>query len=95
MRIRWTAAAAADLEQIKAYLDEHYPHLAHRTVRLLYDGIRALKTMPNRGRVGLRSGTRELILHPLPYLVVYRVKDDAVEILHIGHGRRDTETLLR
>jgi addiction module RelE/StbE family toxin len=95
MRIRWTAAAAADLEQIKAYLDGHYPHLSHRTVRLLYDGIRELKTMPSRGRVGLRSGTRELILHPLPYLVVYRLKDDAVEILHIVHGSRDIETLLR
>jgi toxin ParE1/3/4 len=89
MRIRWTAPAAADLEQIKAYLDEHYPHLAQRTIRILYDSIRSLKTMPNRARVGLRSGTRELIMHPLPYLVVYRVKEDAVEILHIVHRDRD------
>jgi hypothetical protein len=32
MRIRWTLAAAADLERIKDYLQEHYPHLARPTV---------------------------------------------------------------
>lgn len=95
MRIRWTAPAAADLEQIKTYLDEHYPHLSHRTVRIIYESIRGLKAMPNRGRLGLRSGTRELILRPLPYLVVYRVKDDAIEVLHILHGSRDNEALLK
>jgi plasmid stabilization system protein ParE len=31
MRIRWTLAAAADLEHIKDYLIEHYPHLAQST----------------------------------------------------------------
>ena len=91
MRIRWTAPAATDLEEIHAYLKEYNPQLAQRTVLFLYDGIRSLKKMPNRGRIGLRNGTRELIMHPLPYLVVYRVKDDSVEILHIVHGRRDTE----
>jgi toxin ParE1/3/4 len=95
MRIRWTAPAAADLEEIKAYLDEHYPQLAHRTVRVIYENIRELKTMPNRGRIGLHEGTRELVLHPLPYVVIYRVKNDAVEILRIWHGRRDSEALLR
>lgn len=94
MRIRWTAPAAADLEQIKSYLDQHYPHLAQRTVRLLYDSILGLKTMPNRGRVGLHSGTRELVLSPLPYIVVYRVRDDSVEILHIVHGSREASTWL-
>ena len=45
--------------------------------------------MPNRGRPGHRSGTRELLLSPLPYIVVYRVKDETVEILHIYHGAQD------
>ena len=86
MRIRWTDPAADDLEHIKRYLDEHYPHLAHATVRKLYDGVRTLKQMPMRGRMGLRSGTRELIMHPLPYIIVYRISHDAVEILHVFHG---------
>jgi len=29
------------------------------------------------------------VLAPLPYIVAYRVRNDAVEILHIHHGARD------
>jgi plasmid stabilization system protein ParE len=41
------------------------------------------------GRPGHRSGTRELPLSPLPYVVVYAVKPEAIEILHIYHGSQD------
>jgi len=36
MRIRWTPAAAADLDQIKDYLAEHHPDLTQPTVVKLY-----------------------------------------------------------
>ena len=42
--------------------------------------------MPFRGRLGREEGTRELVISRLPYIVIYRVKDDAVEILYIYHG---------
>jgi plasmid stabilization system protein ParE len=32
MRIRWTRAAAEDLEHIKDYLTEHHPQIAQSTV---------------------------------------------------------------
>jgi addiction module RelE/StbE family toxin len=89
MRIRWTVPAAEDLESIKNYLQKHYPHFAEPTVQTIYQRIRSLKTSPNRGRPGHRSGTRELALTPLPYVVVYVVKAEAVEILHIHHGAQD------
>src|SRR5574340_913920 len=72
MRIRWTFAAASDLERIRDYLQEHDPHLARPTVVKLYEGIRSLKTMPRRGRVGREEGTRELVFahcHTLPRTV--------------------------
>jgi plasmid stabilization system protein ParE len=89
MRIRWTVPAAEDLESIKSYLQPHYPHFAEPTVRTVYRRIRSLKTLPNRGRIGQCAGTRELALTPLPYVVVYLVKAEAVEILHIHHGAQD------
>ena len=89
MRIRWTVPAADDLTNINNYLQKHYPQFAESTVRAIYERVRSLKTMPNRGRPGHRSGTRELLLSPLPYIVVYRVKDETVEILHIDHGAQD------
>jgi toxin ParE1/3/4 len=89
MRIRWTVPAADDLESIKNYLLEHHAHFAEPTVRAIYQRVRSLKTFPNRGTSGHRSGTRELSLTPLPYVVVYSVKADAIEILHIYHGSQD------
>jgi len=37
MRIRWTLAAAGDLEQIRDYLKQHHPRLAQPTVLKLYE----------------------------------------------------------
>ena len=89
MRVRWTVPAADDLESIKNYLQQHYPNFAEATVRTIFQRIRSLKTSPNRGRSGHRGGTRELALTPLPYVVVYAVKSEAIEILHIYHGAQD------
>jgi toxin ParE1/3/4 len=89
MRIRWTVPAAEDLEAIKNYLTRRYPQFAEPTVRTIYQRIGSLKSAPNRGRPGHRSGTRELPLTGLPYIVVYSVKAEAVEILHIYHGSQD------
>lgn len=89
MRIRWTVPAADDLERIKKYLERHHPRFAESTVRTIYQRIRSLKTLSDRGRPGHRARTRELALTPLPYVVVYSMKPQAVEILHIYHGAQD------
>ena len=89
MRIRWTMPAADDLESIKSYLQQHHPQFAESTVRAIYQQIRSLKDFPNRGRPGHVSGTRELPITGLPYVVVYAAKAESVEILHIFHGAQD------
>ena len=85
MRPRWTPEAAADLE-IADYLREHRPELTRSTARRLYDSVNSLKISPLCGRPGRMGGTRELILAPLPYIVVYRVASGAIEVLHIDHS---------
>ena len=91
MRIRWTRAAAEDLEHIKNYITEHFPEFAESTVLELYETIRSLKTSPRRGRLGREEGTRELVLSRLPYIVAYRIKEQAVEVLHIFHGAQNRQ----
>ena len=81
MRIRWTPAAAADLDEIHAYLVEHHPHLAQSTILELYNGIRSLKDSPHCGRPGREEGTRELLFGRLPYVAAYRVKQQTIEVL--------------
>ena len=58
-------------------------------MRKIYAHIRSLKAAPGRGRPGHRTGTRELVLSPLPYIVVYWVRGQAIEILHIYHGAQN------
>ncbi|MGA7928163.1 MAG: type II toxin-antitoxin system RelE/ParE family toxin [Candidatus Sulfotelmatobacter sp.] len=91
MRIRWTPAAAEDLQGIYDYLKEHEPHLARPTVIEIRESARSLKKFPQRGRKGREEGTRELLQRRLPHIITYRVneKDDAVEILHIWHPAQD------
>jgi toxin ParE1/3/4 len=89
MRIRWTPAAAADLERIGNYLKDRYPHYRHPTMRNLYQTIRSLTDSPHRGRIGREEGTRELLFPPMPYIAVYRVREQSIEVLRIYHAAQD------
>jgi len=89
MRIRWTPAAATDLEQINRYLKERHPQYQHATIRKLYETIQLLKQWPLLGRIGREEGTREVLFPPLPYVAVYRVHEETIEILRIYHGAQE------
>jgi toxin ParE1/3/4 len=89
MRIRWTPSAAADLQHINDYLKEHHPHYRQPTIRKLYEAIRSLKDWPNRGRIGREDGTRELLFPPTPYVAVFRVREQTVEVMRIYHAAQD------
>ena len=92
MRIRWTPAAAADLQHINDYLKDHHPHYRQPTIRKLYETIRSLKELPHRGRPGREEGTREIQFPPLPYVAVYRVKEQSIEVLRIYHRAQNRPT---
>jgi toxin ParE1/3/4 len=87
MRIRWTEPAARDLTQIADYLEKRGSSaIARRIAISISERIEALAQFPEQGRTGRKSGTRELVLSGLPYLAVYRLEGDAIEILRILHG---------
>jgi toxin ParE1/3/4 len=92
MKIRWTPAAANDLEAIASYLFEKTPENAARLVRELYQTPLKLEAFPNLGRAGRKSGTRELILTALPYVIVYQIKMGAVDMLRVLHTSQNWPT---
>ena len=90
MQVRWSMPAAEDLEQICEWIERDNPEAARRVARTIYDECARLKDFPNLGRASRRiAGRRELTFEPLPYIVVYQVKPDAVEISRIFHGAQD------
>ncbi len=89
MELRWTEEAAGDLEDITNYLFENAPEQAERIVRTIYNAPAALLDFPHRGRPGRKEGIRELVLLPLPYIVVYQAGGEAIHIVRILHAAQN------
>jgi toxin ParE1/3/4 len=86
MTVRWSPEAADDFAAIVEYIRKENPSAAERVADTIYKGIASLASFPMQGRPGKIKGTRELVFSPLPYVAVYRVKDEAVEIARVLHG---------
>jgi addiction module RelE/StbE family toxin len=87
MRLIWRARALDDLEAIIGYISDRDRGAATR----LFDAIEAcaerLPHHPYMYRPGRVAGTREAVVHP-NYILIYRVADDAVEIVSLVHARQ-------
>ena len=95
MEVRWSVAAAEDLERICVWIERDNFDAAQRVANIIYDGCGQLANFPLLGRASRRiSGRRELAFPPLPYIAVYQVKDDVVEIPGSGTGRRTDRKFL-
>jgi len=87
MRIEWTEPASRDLIAIGDYTGQHLGLARARATALqISEAINSLKQFPNMGRTGRRAGTRELVLPGLPFVAVYRLRNELVEILRVLHG---------
>lgn len=88
LKIQETKLALANLDEIASYYEQQQLGLGYRFAAYYYNQIDILKSMPHIGRSGKVMGTRELVLPEFPYLVVYRVRSDFVQILRIFHQHR-------
>ena len=89
MQVRWTHSAVADLTGIFDYLSEHQSSdLAERVIRAVFEAAQSLGAFPKKGRTGREPDTRELVIQRYPYIVIYTLKEDALEILTVLHTSR-------
>ena len=88
MRVRYTARAFADREQIFEYLHQRSPSGAHNVLRSLRESVAQLSDQPHSGYATEAPAVRVKFLVQYPYKIFYRVRDDAVEVLHIRHTAR-------
>jgi len=86
MRTQWSPEALADLAGIVRYIREDNPSAAERVRRTIRKGISTLRDFPRMGRQGRKLDTRELVFTPLPYVVIYRLRENVIEIVRILHG---------
>jgi toxin ParE1/3/4 len=77
------------MQHISDYLHEHKPNYRQPTLQKLYSKIRRLKDAPFSGRIGRVEGTRELLFSPMPYVVVYVVNHQTIEIWRVYHASQN------
>lgn len=88
MRLRYLSAALSDLEGIRRYIAADNPPAARRVIAEIRRHTNHLTEHPQLGREGRVAGTRELLAHPYPYIVTYRIAPDEVQILAVVHTSR-------
>jgi len=86
MEIHWAPEATADFTHIIQYIRQDNVSAALRIGRTIYQKIHKLQSFPKMGRLGRVEGTRELPFPPLPFVVIYRIKQNVIEIARVLHG---------
>lgn len=85
---RWTALALQDLGRVLEYIAADDAEAAQRVAQAIRTASERLDQFPRMGRNGARTGTRELVVPGLPYVLVYRDQGLAIQILRLLHSRR-------
>ena len=85
----WSPEAIADLAALRAYIAQDDPAAAQRIALHIIRNVETLlPNSPEMGRPGRVPGTRELVIPRTPYIVPYRLVDNAVQVLRVFHGAR-------
>jgi plasmid stabilization system protein ParE len=84
----WLTRAIGHLADVRAYISRESPDAAARTATTLLSAVDRLAVLPNLGRSGRVSGTRELVVPGTRYFIPYRLRGERLEIIAVFHGRQ-------
>jgi plasmid stabilization system protein ParE len=85
MRVDWLRKALRNLDDEASYIATDDPVAARLVVERVLGAVAMLADQPGLGRPGRIPGTRELVVHKTRYIVPYRVRADAVQVLRVFH----------
>lgn len=86
MILSWLPKAIANRNAQIAYIAQDNPGAAISQGDRIADQIDMLLQHPQMGRPGRQKGTRELVISRTPFVVVYRVKGDKIQIIRLLHS---------
>lgn len=88
MRVVFDAKAVEDLEGIHDWIAKDNPPVARAVVGRILASAERLGIFPEMARAGRVEGTREWVVPRLPYIVVYKLREerDELVVVAIFHG---------
>lgn len=89
IKLRWTTQAVEDLEAIRNFIANDSAAYADLAVARLLEAVERLEHFPRSGRIVPELSDpqlREII--ESPYRIVYRVRDETVEVLTVFRASR-------
>ena len=86
--VKWLRQALKKLEQAYDYIVEEDANAAIGVVLKIQAATEQLAEFSMLGRVARVDGMRELVIANTSYIVIYRVKGNAVEILRSLHAAK-------
>jgi toxin ParE1/3/4 len=88
MRVAWADSARRDFDNAIAFLGAQSPSGARRVGQRILDAVSLLEQFPELAPPSRHRGLRQMAVPRTPYLVIYRIQADRVEIRAVVHGRR-------
>ena len=85
--VLWRASARTALARIIHYIAKDNPAAARRLKDMVEASVLPLAQHPYLYRSGRVPGTREIVVHP-NYILVYAVRAERIEVLHLLHARQ-------
>ncbi len=88
-KIKWTPQSLGDIDAIASFIARDSNYYARMFTAKVFDTVKHLKLFPKSGRIVPelnRRVIREVILGN--YRIIYRIKEELVEILTVYHSAR-------
>ncbi len=89
IRVEWTLPARDDLARIDAAFAAQDPVFAERVARVAIRAGRFLSDWPGSGSLISDGGLRKWPVTGTPYILMYRILHDRIQILRVRHNRED------
>jgi addiction module RelE/StbE family toxin len=88
MKAVWSRRALRHLVALREYIAQDSDRSASDLAEQILNSVEIMQSHPAMGRPGRVAGTRELVVPDTPYLVVYQIRGERLELLAVLHGRR-------
>lgn len=89
MKLVWSREFRDQIRREYEFIHGRNPAAAESTVDRIDKATRRLRDFPQSGRSWHLPNTWELVVPGLPYVVVYRILNNAVDLLALFHTSRE------